>query len=70
MKFSKDNAADLEFIEKWYSDVENGFKVIGKEYKRPVDYIERALRVMNNSKKRNKIYNQVEGKYWHAEGAE
>lgn len=61
-RFSINSAEDIEFIEDWYADIEQGFKSMGKEYKRPEDYIERALRVMNNSAKRNRISNQYEGK--------
>lgn len=53
---------DLEWIEQFYSDIEAGHKGIGKVYVRPKDYIERALRVLNNSKERNRIANQFEGK--------
>jgi len=52
MKFSRDCAKDLEFIEKLYGDLEAGFKNIRKKYVRPEDYIERALRVMNRSHNR------------------
>lgn len=62
MKFSKDNRDDVEFIEKWYSDIETGFKGLGKTYTRPADYVERALRIMNGSKGRSRLLHQVEGK--------
>lgn len=61
-RFSIDSVEDIEFIEDWYADIEQGFKSMGKTYSRPDDYIERALRVMNSSKKRNRILNQYEGK--------
>lgn len=35
------------FIERFYADVEAGLE----GYKRPVDYIERALRVLNGARK-------------------
>lgn len=60
MEFTRENS--LEFIEKWYEDIEIGYLAVGKTYKRPDDYIERALRVMNNSKKRNRMSHQTEGK--------
>lgn len=65
MTFSKDNKDDVEFIEQWYKDIETGYKAIGKDYKRPADYIDRAIRVMNESSKRGRITNQFEGKRGH-----
>lgn len=59
-KFNEENS--LDFIEKLYSDLEKGFFAIGKKYERPEDYIERALRIMNNSKERSRLQNQFEGK--------
>ena len=55
-KFSKDNKSDMAFIERFYHDFEHGLAGVGKAYKRPADYIERALRVMNNSASRNKAH--------------
>lgn len=69
MRFSKENKKDIEFIEKWYGDIEAGFRAFGTDYTRPKDYIERALRIMNASKKKNRLLHQVEGKqnYFHEE---
>lgn len=53
---------DLEWIEKFYTELELGFHGIGKNYVRPKDYIERALRFINKSAKRNLLMNQIEGK--------
>jgi len=55
MKFSKECAKDMEFIEELYRGLEVGFASIGKKYVRPEDYIERALRVMNNSTPHNRV---------------
>ena len=55
MKFSRDNIEDLEFIENLYENLESGFRGIGKKYTRPDDYIDRALRIMNESRTRNRI---------------
>jgi len=54
MKFSRDNIEDLEFIENLYENLESGFRGIGKKYTRPDDYIDRALRIMNESRTRNR----------------
>lgn len=62
MRFSKDNVKDVEFIENWYQDIERGFKGVGKTYVRPIDWLDRAIRVMNESVPRDKIKNQIEGK--------
>lgn len=62
MRYRADNVDDLEFIERFYADIEQGFKSIGKEYVRPADYIERAIRIMNNSTKRPKLLFQTEGR--------
>lgn len=69
MKFSKSNEEDVEFIENWYNNIELGFKALGKVYKRPDDYIERALRIMNESAQRNRLCSQFEGKrgFFHEE---
>ena len=61
MKFSIDNTKDIEFIENLYKDLESGFKGIGKKYTRPDDYIDRALRIMKESRPRNRI---KENKLW------
>ncbi len=61
MTFSKDNLDDIRFIEIWYADIEKGYRSLGKEYKRPINYIERALQTMNESKQRNRMYSQNEG---------
>ena len=65
--FSKTNAEDISFIGAWYEDVENGFKAIGKEYTRPSDWLDRAIRVLNTP--RGKMGNQAEGRkgYMHKE---
>lgn len=63
--YTKDNEEDVAFIEKLYADIEQGFRSCGKEYKRPEDYVERALRVMNSSAKRGRLHNQYEGKKGH-----
>ena len=55
MRFSIDNIEDIEFIENLYRDLESGFKGVGKKYTRPDDYIDRALRIMNESRTRNRI---------------
>lgn len=55
----------LDFIEQWYADIETGFLSCGKTYVRPADYIERALRVMNGSKRRSRMLNQFEGNRGH-----
>lgn len=53
---------DLEWIEKFYSGLEASFRGIGQTYVRPKDYVERALRIMNNIVKRKRLMNQVEGR--------
>lgn len=58
----KPSQETLEWIEKFYSDFEAGYRGIGQTYTRPKDYIERALRVINESAKRSKLMNQFEGK--------
>ena len=60
MEYTRANS--LDFIEQWYSDIERGYTSLGKAYKRPDDYIERALRILNESKKRNRLLSQIEGK--------
>ncbi len=39
--------ADLEWIEQFYKDLESGLE----KYVRPVDYIERAIRVLYGTRK-------------------
>ncbi len=57
---------DAEWIEKFYNDFEAGYRALGRTYVRPVDYIERALRVLYGSN-RKKLGAQYEGKkgYFH-----
>jgi len=55
MRFSIDNFEDIEFIENLYKDLESGFRSLGKKYTRPDDYIDRALRIMNESRTRNRV---------------
>lgn len=52
---------DLLWIERFYSDFETGHTALGKVYIRPKNYIERAMKVINASK-RNKLLHQFEGK--------
>lgn len=47
---------DSEFIEKFYSDLEAGLD----NYKRPTDYVERAMRILNG--RRNTVGKLVEGR--------
>ena len=54
------NTSDLEFIEKFYTDIERGYSSLGKTYIRPDDYIERALKVLYG--KRKPLSSQHEGK--------
>lgn len=51
---------DIEWAEQFYSDVEEMFKRIGKEYTRPVDYLERAYRILTGN--RNTVKSNIEGK--------
>lgn len=62
MKYTQD---DIDWIERFYGDIEAGYLSIGKTYKRPADYIERAMRIIKGS--RNPLKAQFEGKrrYYH-----
>lgn len=42
---------DALWIEQFYIDFEKGQLSLGKEYTRPVDYIERALKVIYGNRK-------------------
>jgi len=42
---------DKDWIEKFYSDFEAGMYALGKVYVRPVDYIERANRILQGKRK-------------------
>jgi len=56
---------DLIWIEKFYSDFEAGMYAIGKIYVRPLDYVERATRILHG--KRSPLLRQQDGKkgYYH-----
>jgi hypothetical protein len=51
---------DLEFIEQFYSDFERGMRSAGRSYTRPLDYIERATRVIHEA--RNITKHNTEGR--------
>lgn len=50
---------DRQWIEQFYAEFEEGQRSLGKEYVRPADYIERALKVLYGEKKL--IKNQISG---------
>jgi len=52
---------EMDWIEKFYSDFEAGMFALGKVYVRPVDYIERATRILQG--KRTPLLRQQEGYY-------